>query len=78
MTNLLEAVFAPLNSVFEAIPFTAARPLVVGFLIVAALAPLLVSKDFVFRGCPDRRRSRDLRLWAVAAMIPYVIIYLFL
>ncbi len=77
MKNLLEAVFAPMNSLFEAIPFTAARPLVVGFLVAAALAPLFVSKDFVFRGCPDRRRSRDLRLWAVAAMVPYVLIYLF-
>ena len=77
MKNFLEAIFGPMNSVFEAIPFAAARPLVVGFLVVAALVPLLVSKDFVFRGCTDRRRSRDLRLWAVAAMIPYVLIYLF-
>ena len=78
MKNLLEAIFAPMNSVFEAIPFGAARPLVVGFLVVAALTPLLVSKDFVFRGCADQRRSRDLRLWALGAMIPYVLIYLFL
>jgi hypothetical protein len=78
MRGFLEAIFAPMNSVFEAIPFAAARPLIVGFLVVAALAPLFVSKDFVFRGCTDRRRSRDLRLWAVAAMIPYVLVYLFL
>ena len=77
MKTFLEALFAPMNSIFEAIPFAAARPLVVGFLVAAAVAPLLVSKDFVFRGCTDRRRSRDLRLWAVAAMIPYVLIYLF-
>jgi hypothetical protein len=78
MRGFLEAIFAPMNSVFEAIPFAAARPLIVGFLVAAALAPLFVSKDFVFRGCTDRRRSRDLRLWAVAAMIPYVLVYLFL
>ena len=76
MKHFLEAIFAPMNSLFEAIPFAAARPLVVGFLVAAALAPLLVSKDFVFRGCPDRRRARDLRLWAVGAMIPYILIYL--
>ncbi len=76
MKHFLEAIFAPMNSLFEAIPFAAARPLVVGFLVAAAVAPLLVSKDFVFRGCSDRRRSRDLRLWAVLAMIPYILIYL--
>ena len=78
MKTFLEAIFAPLNSLFEAIPFAAARPLVVGFLLIATLLPLLLSEDFVFRGSTDRRRSRDLRLWAVAAMFPYVLIYLFL
>ena len=78
MTDFLHTLLAPMNSIFEAIPFAAARPLVVGFLLLATLAPLLVSEDFIFRGTSDRRRSRDLRLWAVAAMLPYVLIYLFL
>mgnify|MGYP005820450711 CR=1 FL=1 len=47
MKTFLEALFAPMNSILEAIPFAAARPLVVGFLVAAAVAPLLVSKDFV-------------------------------
>ena len=76
MNTFVEALLGPLNSTFEAIPFAAARPLVVAFLVIAALSPLFLSEDFIFRGTTDRRRWRDLRLWAIAAMIPYVLLYL--
>ena len=78
MQSLLEKLFAPMNSLFELIPFAAARPLVVGFLVLAAVIPLFLSKDFVFRGCKERPLSRDLRLWALVAMLPYILIYLVL
>ena len=75
MTALPERLLAPLNSVFEALPFAAARPAVVGFLLAAALVPLFLSRDFVLRGAPDRSALRDLRWWALVVMAPYLLIY---
>ena len=76
MRAVLEAVFVPLDSLLQAIPFAAARFCVVGFLLVSALVPFFLSDDYVFLGSPDRSRWRDLRLWALAFMTPYVVIYL--
>ena len=43
---------------------------------VTALAPLALPKDFIYLGSPDRSRVRDLRLWALIIMLPYILIYL--
>ena len=72
----LEAIFTPLDRALGSIPFAAARWIVVAFLVLAALVPLALSKDFIYLGSPDRGRVRDLRLWALVIMLPYVLIYL--
>ena len=77
MRALFEAIFAPLNGMLQAVPFAAARWIVVTFLVLAALSPWLLSDAYIFLGSPHRRRSHDLRLWALVIMLPYILIYLF-
>ncbi len=44
------------------------------FLIMVAVAWLL-PYDFVIKGAPDRKRWRDLRLWATLLTIIQLVIY---
>lgn len=74
--HLLQGIFGPLDAILESIPFGAARWIVVGFLVVAALSPLLLSDAYIYVGSADRRRRRDLRLWALLIMLPYILIYM--
>jgi len=75
MREILEAVFTPIDRALAAVPMAAARSITVTFLLLACLIPLLLPRAYVFLGAPDTRRWRDLRLWAVVAMVPYVVIY---
>ena len=74
--DLLHRVFGPLDAVLGSIPFAAARWIVVAFLVVAALSPLLLSDAYIYLVSADRSRRRDLRLWAVLIMLPYILIYM--
>ena len=77
MRSFLEAVLGPFDSLLGAIPLGVARWIIVAFLVAAGAGALLVPREFVFRGAPDNRRYRDLRWWAIAALLPYLLIYAF-
>ncbi len=71
----MEFLFGPLDSLLGALPYGAARPITCGFLALAALAALFLKRSYVLPATGERRWFWDLRLWAVAFMIPYLIIY---
>jgi hypothetical protein len=73
--ELLSAILGPLDALLGAIPFGAARWVIVGFLALAGLIPQLLPRDYVYLGAPDRERWRDLRLWAAVIVGVYVLIY---
>ncbi len=77
MIGAVEAVFRVLDAGLAAIPLSAARWIVVAFLSLAMVGALGLDREFVFRGAPARKWYLDLRLWAAAFMLPYVLIYLF-
>lgn len=82
LAGLIAADVAPLHDVIDrwllAIPITWARYVVVAMFALAALWVLSLKRDYVYLGAPDTRRWRDLRLWTVLFLIPYVIVYLVL
>lgn len=78
MRGLLESVFGPLDALLGSVPLAAGRWIIVGFLVLSALAALALPRWYVLLGAPDRRWYRDLRLWALAFMLPYVVIYVLL
>jgi hypothetical protein len=73
--TVLQALLGPFDLLLGAIPLAAGRWLIVSFFALVALATLLLPSEFVFRGAPDRRWYRDLRWWAIAITLPYVLIY---
>lgn len=75
MRALLQAVFDPLSAALGAIPLAAGRWITVAFLVAATVGALFLPEGYVFLGAPDHERWRDLRLWALVVMIPYLLIY---
>jgi hypothetical protein len=75
----LQKLFGPLNQYLATLdPETAGRYCAAGLFGIAMLWALTLRSDFIFRGAPTQSRWRDLRIWAVAALTPYILIYLFL
>ena len=71
----LKAIFGPLDEWLISLSPTTARACAVGLFLLAAVWVWTLRREFVYRGAPSRARWRDLRIWAVLALIPYVIIY---
>ena len=75
MKTLLETLFGGFDALLAAIPLAAARWVWSAFSSPSRSASFLLPREFVFRGAPDQRWYRDLRWWAIAATLPYVVIY---
>ncbi len=78
MRSILEFVLGPIDAALGALPLWSARIAVALLLILPAVAVSWLSRDWVLRGAPDRARWRDLRVWAVLFILPYLVIYLLL
>ncbi len=74
---LAEAVFRPLDALLAALPLEAAPWCAVALLTLPVLVVARLPARSVLRGAPDERRWRDLRWWAAAVTLPYVLIYWF-
>ncbi len=61
-----------------AIPLSVARYVPVALFVIAAIFALTQKRSFVFLGAPTQAAWRDLRIWTVVFLIPYVVIYLWL
>lgn len=75
---VLRSLHAPLDAWIAGLPAWASRGCAVGLFALAALGTLAVPRRFVYRDCPDQSPWRDLRLWGLLVLTPYVLIYLFL
>lgn len=62
----------------EALPLSWVKYAVAILFVALAAWAQLRKSDFIFEGAPTRRRWRDLRLWALAAMAAQVVIYVLL
>lgn len=78
MRGLLEGLLGPPDRLLAAIPVEVGRWLVVAFLLAAGVASFFLPRWYVLLGAPDRRWYRDLRWWALAVTLPYVLIYAWL
>jgi hypothetical protein len=77
--QVLNKIFGPLNEFLATLdPETTGRYCAVGLFGIALLWAVSLRSEFIFRGAPTKSRWRDLRLWAVVALTPYILIYLFL
>lgn len=72
----LKSLFAPLDTFLGGLTTDVGRWCAAALLITAGIAVLFVRRDYVYLGAPDRHRWRDLRIWTLFALAPYVFIYL--
>ena len=75
---LLKRLHQPLDEWIGGLPSWAGVACAVGLFVLAGLWVLTLKREYVYVGAPDRRRWRDLRLWALLVLLPYIIIYLVL
>ena len=61
-----------------AIPLSAAKYFPIGLFVLAAIFALSHKRSYVYLGAPTQAAWRDLRIWTVVFLIPYVVIYLWL
>ena len=66
----------PFHAWLDGLPPAAWRASICAFLILGTCWVLFLRREFVFRGAADQRLWRDLRVWVILLLIPYLAIYL--
>lgn len=74
----LKSIHQPVDQWLGSLPMWVATASVVALYAIAVIWVWTLRREFVFRGAPDRRGWRDLRIWATLIVVPYVAIYLVL
>lgn len=74
----LKALFRPANSFLDSLPPHAWHLAAVGLFALAGICAFFVPRGYVYGGAPDNARWRDLRIWAMLTLLPYMAIYYFL
>ena len=71
----LKSVHTSLDHWIDGLPLDTGRYCAIGLFLLAGLWSLSLKRDFIYRSAPDRALWRDLRLWAVLALLPYMLVY---
>jgi hypothetical protein len=58
------------------IPLVWAKYIAVIFFVAMIIWALLLPKEYILKGAPDRKPWRDLRVWAVIILIVQIILYI--
>jgi hypothetical protein len=66
-----------IENIFLAIPHWGIKVIIIAFFVILAITPFFFSKDYIFKGADDRKPWRDLRYWALAAVITEIMVYLY-
>ncbi|MCA9232244.1 MAG: hypothetical protein KDA57_16470 [Planctomycetales bacterium] len=74
----LKSLHEPIDNWLASLPMWVAVACAIGLFVIAGLWVWTLRTEFIFRDAPDRHWWRDLRLWAMVVLAPYITIYLFL
>ena len=74
----LKAFHEPLDAWLGSLPMWVAMVCAIGLYVIAVIWVWGLRREFVFRGSPDNRWWRDLRIWATVVVLPYIAVYLIL
>ena len=75
---VLKPLHEPIDNWLGSLPMSVAMACAIGLFAAAAIWVWCLKREFVFRGAPDRRWWRDLRIWATIVLLPYIGVYLLL
>jgi len=74
----LKSLHEPIDNWLGSLPMWVAMACAIGLFVLAGIWVWTLRDDFIFRGAPDRSRWRDLRIWSMVVLLPYIMIYLLL
>jgi len=74
----LKSLHEPIDNWLGSLPMSVAVGCAIGLLVVAGIWVWTLKREFIFRGAPDQQWWRDLRLWSMAVLLPYIAIYILL
>jgi len=74
----LKSLHQPIDDWLGSLPMSVAMFCAVGLFVLAGIWVWTLKADFIFRGAPDRSRWRDLRIWSMIVLLPYITIYILL
>lgn len=72
---LFESFLGPADRLLAALPLESARVAAIALLSIPPLVCLFASRRWIYRGASDTSGWRDLRWWAVAFTLPYLVVY---
>jgi hypothetical protein len=72
----LKSLHQPIDDWLGSLPMSVAMFCAIGLFVLAGIWVWTLKSDFIFRGAPDRSRWRDLRIWSMIVLLPYISIYL--
>ena len=73
----LYAMEQPLDAWIDGLAWWVPRACAIGLFIVVGIGTLFFKREYIYLGAPDKAKWRDLRIWAILVLIPYIGVYLF-
>ncbi len=74
----LKSFHEPIDQWLGSLPMSVAMVCAIGLFVVAGVWVWTLRREFIFRGAPDQQCWRDLRIWSMIVLLPYIAIYLLL
>lgn len=74
----LKRFHQPIDAWLGSLSMTVAMGCAFSLFLIATIWTWTLPREFVYRGAPDQKPWRDLRLWATLVVIPYVAVYILL
>jgi len=71
----LRSLHEPIDHWLVSLPMSVAMACAIGLFVLAGIWVWTLHTDFIFRGAPDHKRWRDLRIWSMVVLLPYITIY---
>jgi hypothetical protein len=74
----LKSFHEPIDQWLGSLPMSVAMACAIGLFVVAGAWVWTLRREFIFRGAPDQKWWRDLRIWSMVVLLPYIGVYLLL
>lgn len=71
----LRSLHQPIDHALAGLPMSVAKIVVIAFFVASGVAVWSLPRKFVYLGAPDEARWRDLRIWAILVLVPYILVY---
>jgi hypothetical protein len=71
----LKSFLGPLDRFLSGLEPWVWKACAIGFFICGGLFALCFKRSYIYQGAPDQAAWRDLRLWALLFLLPFIVVY---